>query len=63
MVVEAIARTPRRAAAELVGLAPEAAFDGFPAILPVRTTRLIEDALAKANTRDHTFGSSATASA
>lgn len=34
-VVAAIARHARPAAAELVGLAPEAAFDGFPADLPI----------------------------
>jgi glutamate formiminotransferase / 5-formyltetrahydrofolate cyclo-ligase len=44
-VVGAIARHAVPAAAELVGLAPRAAFDGFPAGLPVRNKRLIEDAL------------------
>jgi glutamate formiminotransferase / 5-formyltetrahydrofolate cyclo-ligase len=45
-VVEAIARhaAPRRA--ELVGLAPRAAFEGFPDDLPVANRRTIEDALA-----------------
>jgi len=45
-VVEAVARNATPAAAELVGLAPRAAFDGFPDDLPVRNKRLIEDALA-----------------
>jgi glutamate formiminotransferase / 5-formyltetrahydrofolate cyclo-ligase len=44
-VVAAVARHARPAAAELVGLAPRAAFDGFPEALPVRGKRLIEDAL------------------
>jgi glutamate formiminotransferase / 5-formyltetrahydrofolate cyclo-ligase len=46
-LITAIARhaTPRRA--ELVGLAPRAAFDGFPDDLPVANRRLIEDALAE----------------
>jgi glutamate formiminotransferase len=44
-VVAAVARhaVPRRA--ELVGLAPEAAFDGFPPDLPVANKRLIENRL------------------
>jgi glutamate formiminotransferase/glutamate formiminotransferase/formiminotetrahydrofolate cyclodeaminase len=42
-VVEAIARHATPARAELVGLAPRAAFDGFPDDLPVRNLRLIED--------------------
>ena len=46
-VVEAIARHARPSQAELVGLAPRAAFDGFPSDLPVANHRLIEDALAK----------------
>jgi glutamate formiminotransferase/glutamate formiminotransferase/formiminotetrahydrofolate cyclodeaminase len=45
-VVEAIARHAVPAGAELIGLAPRAAFDGFPADVPVRNRRLIEDALA-----------------
>ena len=50
-VVAAIARHARPAAAELVGLAPQAAFDGFPADLPLRGYQTIEDALARrANT-------------
>ena len=46
-VVEAIARHATLSQAELVGLAPRAAFDGFPGDLPVANHRLIEDALAK----------------
>jgi glutamate formiminotransferase / 5-formyltetrahydrofolate cyclo-ligase len=50
-VVAAIARHAHPAAAELVGLAPQAAFDGFPADLPLRGYQTIEDALARrANT-------------
>jgi glutamate formiminotransferase / 5-formyltetrahydrofolate cyclo-ligase len=50
-VVAAIARHAPPAAAELVGLAPQAAFDGFPADLPLRGYQTIEDALARrANT-------------
>jgi glutamate formiminotransferase / 5-formyltetrahydrofolate cyclo-ligase len=50
-VVAAIARHARPAAAELVGLAPQAAFDGFPPDLPLRGYQTIEDALARrANT-------------
>ena len=45
-VVEAVARYATPAAAELVGLAPSAAFDGFPDDLPVRGMLTIEDALA-----------------
>jgi glutamate formiminotransferase len=45
-VVAAVARHAEPAAAELVGLAPRAAFDGFPADLPVRGFATIEDALA-----------------
>jgi hypothetical protein len=44
-VIEAIARHATPIAAELVGLAPRAAFDGFPDDLPVRNRRTIEDAL------------------
>ncbi|MBV9473373.1 MAG: hypothetical protein JO206_10425 [Solirubrobacterales bacterium] len=44
-VVSAISRYGTPAEAELVGLAPRAAFDGFPADLPVRGLRTIEDAL------------------
>ncbi len=45
-VVAAIARHARPGAAELVGLAPAAAFEGFPADLPLRGYQTIEDALA-----------------
>jgi glutamate formiminotransferase/glutamate formiminotransferase/formiminotetrahydrofolate cyclodeaminase len=44
-VVEAVARHATPSEAELVGLAPAQAFDGFPADLHVRNRRLIEDAL------------------
>lgn len=50
-VVRAIARHAEPAAVELVGLAPEAAFDGFPADLPIAgfdpDAQLIERALAR----------------
>ncbi|MBV8947180.1 MAG: hypothetical protein JOZ95_17260 [Solirubrobacterales bacterium] len=45
-VVEAIARHATPLRAELVGLAPRAAFDGLPADLPVANRRTVEDALA-----------------
>jgi glutamate formiminotransferase len=45
-VVEAIGRHAAPLEAELVGLAPRAAFTGFPPDLPVRNKRLIEDAIA-----------------
>lgn len=45
-VVEAIARHATPIRAELVGLAPRAAFDGFPDDLPVANRRVVEDALA-----------------
>jgi glutamate formiminotransferase / 5-formyltetrahydrofolate cyclo-ligase len=45
-LVRAIARHATPKEAELVGLAPARAFDGFPADLPVRNRRLIEDALS-----------------
>jgi glutamate formiminotransferase len=44
-VVGAIARYAQPSAGELVGLAPRAAFEGFPAELPVANRELIEDAL------------------
>jgi glutamate formiminotransferase/glutamate formiminotransferase/formiminotetrahydrofolate cyclodeaminase len=44
-VVKAVARHATPSEAELVGLAPAQAFDGFPADLQVRNRRLIEDAL------------------
>jgi glutamate formiminotransferase len=45
-VVEAVARHATPTAAELVGLAPRAAFEGFPEELPVANRRTVEDALA-----------------
>ena len=42
-VVAAIARHAPIAEAELVGLAPAAAFDGFPDDIPVRNRRTIEE--------------------
>jgi glutamate formiminotransferase/glutamate formiminotransferase/formiminotetrahydrofolate cyclodeaminase len=44
-VVEAVRRLAPVREAELVGLAPEAAFDGFPDDVPVRNRRTVEDAL------------------
>jgi glutamate formiminotransferase/glutamate formiminotransferase/formiminotetrahydrofolate cyclodeaminase len=44
-VVAAVARHAPIAEAELVGLAPQAAFDGFPEEIAVRGRRTIEDAL------------------
>ncbi len=44
-VVVAVARHAAVAEAELVGLAPRAAFAGFPDELPVRGRRLLEDVL------------------
>jgi glutamate formiminotransferase len=44
-VVEAVRRHAAVARAELVGLAPRAAFDHFPVDVPVDNKRLIEDAL------------------
>ena len=44
-VVEAIARHATPSRAELVGLAPRAAFDGFPDDIPVANRRVVEDAL------------------
>jgi glutamate formiminotransferase / 5-formyltetrahydrofolate cyclo-ligase len=52
LVVHAVGRHAAVRAAELVGLAPAAAFRGFPADVPVRNKRLIEDALAKLPLRD-----------
>ena len=46
-VVAAIARHATPSQAELVGLAPRAAFDGFPDDLPVANRRVVEDALAE----------------
>jgi glutamate formiminotransferase/glutamate formiminotransferase/formiminotetrahydrofolate cyclodeaminase len=45
-VVQAIARHAEPSRAELVGLAPRAAFEGFPDDLPVANRRTVEDALA-----------------
>jgi glutamate formiminotransferase / 5-formyltetrahydrofolate cyclo-ligase len=45
-VVAAIARHAAPSRAELVGLAPRAAFEGFPDDLPVANRRTVEDALA-----------------
>jgi glutamate formiminotransferase len=47
-VVEAVARHAPVAACELVGLAPRAAFDGFPEGVEVKGCRTVEDALAEA---------------
>jgi glutamate formiminotransferase / 5-formyltetrahydrofolate cyclo-ligase len=46
-VVKAVARHAEPAGAELVGLAPEAAFEGFPADVPLRGYATIEDTLAR----------------
>jgi glutamate formiminotransferase len=46
-VVEAIARHATPLRAELVGLAPAAAFDGFPDEVPVANRRTVEEALAR----------------
>lgn len=45
-VVAAVARHAPVAGCELVGLAPEAAFTGFPGDVPVRNRRTLEDALS-----------------
>ena len=45
-VVEAVARHATPLGAELVGLAPHAAFEGFPEDLPIANRRTVEDALA-----------------
>jgi glutamate formiminotransferase/glutamate formiminotransferase/formiminotetrahydrofolate cyclodeaminase len=45
-VVAAVARHAQVAACELVGLAPAAAFDGFPEDIEVRNRRTVEDALS-----------------
>jgi glutamate formiminotransferase len=54
-VVEAVRRHAPVAAVELVGLAPEAAFAGFPEDIPVRNKRLLEEAL-----REHHLARAAT---
>lgn len=46
MLLAAVARHAPVAGCELVGLAPQAAFDGFPDDVPVRNRRTVEDALA-----------------
>lgn len=48
-VVAAIAKRAAPARAELVGLAPRAALEGFPADLPFERSGTIEDALVAAN--------------
>ncbi len=45
-LVAAVAEHARVAGCELVGLAPRAAFDGFPGDVAVRNRRTVEDALA-----------------
>jgi glutamate formiminotransferase len=50
-VVQAVRRHADPSRAELVGLAPRAAFEGFPADVHVANKRLIEDALAPASPR------------
>jgi len=45
-LVQAVARHAEVAATELVGLAPAAAFEGFPAAMSVRNRRTVEDVLA-----------------
>jgi glutamate formiminotransferase / 5-formyltetrahydrofolate cyclo-ligase len=52
-VVEAVARHATPIGAELVGLAPRAAFDGFPEDLPIANRRTVEDALAGSAPRGH----------
>jgi glutamate formiminotransferase/glutamate formiminotransferase/formiminotetrahydrofolate cyclodeaminase len=46
-VVAAVARHAPVAAAELVGLAPQRAFDGFPEDVPVKGRRTVEEALGE----------------
>lgn len=46
-VIRAIARHAQPLRAELVGLAPAAAFDGFPDEVPVANRRTVEDALSQ----------------
>ena len=48
-LVAAIARHAPVACCELVGLAPQAAFDGFPDDLAVRNRRTVEEALSEKN--------------
>lgn len=49
-LVAAVARHARVAECEVVGLPPRSAFDGFPADLPVRNRRTLEDALGGVST-------------
>ncbi len=44
-LLAAVARHAEVAAAELVGLAPAAAFAGWPGAVPVRNRRTVEDAV------------------
>jgi glutamate formiminotransferase / 5-formyltetrahydrofolate cyclo-ligase len=53
-VVAAIAKRAAPARAELVGLAPRAALEGFPADLPFRSSGAIEDVLAAAKAAGRT---------
>jgi glutamate formiminotransferase len=46
-LIQAIARHAKPSGTELVGLAPRAAFEGFPAELPIANLRLIEEVLAE----------------
>jgi hypothetical protein len=46
-VVDAVRAHAEVAEAEVIGLPPAAAFAGFPADLPVRNRRTLEDALAE----------------
>ena len=55
-VVAAITRYARPMRAELVGLAPRAAFDGFPEDLPVANLRFIEDVLGPASAAPASLG-------
>jgi hypothetical protein len=48
-VVAAIGRYAEIAEAELVGLAPRAAFEGFPAEIQIRNRATIEDALGNSD--------------
>jgi glutamate formiminotransferase/glutamate formiminotransferase/formiminotetrahydrofolate cyclodeaminase len=48
-VVAAVARHARPLRAELVGLAPAAAFEGFPADVPLANKRVLEDVLSLAD--------------
>jgi hypothetical protein len=45
-VVAAVARHAPPSRAELVGLAPAAAFEGFPENLPLANRRVLEEALS-----------------